>query len=124
MSDLGRRALSGLAKFQIALAVMIFLPAWSLAYCQGWLYWLLFGACLLTITLYFLRHDPSLVARCIRAGPTVSRAQLAGLRGLYAQGAGAAGAGRVVMLGKRGIPIRVFRHADQRRHRHRTEGSA
>jgi protein-S-isoprenylcysteine O-methyltransferase Ste14 len=73
MSDLGRRALMGLARFQIALAVMILLPAWSLAYWQGWLYWLLFGACLVTITLYFLRHDPSLVARRMRAGPTAER---------------------------------------------------
>jgi protein-S-isoprenylcysteine O-methyltransferase Ste14 len=70
MDDLGRRALAGLARFQIALALMIVLPAWSLRYWQGWLYWVLFGACLLVITLYFLRHEPSLVARRMRAGPT------------------------------------------------------
>jgi len=37
MDDLGRRAFAGLAKFQIALAFLIFLPAWSPTYWQGWL---------------------------------------------------------------------------------------
>jgi protein-S-isoprenylcysteine O-methyltransferase Ste14 len=70
MSDLAKGALAGLAKFQIALALMIFLPAWSLADWRGWLYWVLFGASLLVITLYFLRHEPALVERRMRAGPT------------------------------------------------------
>jgi protein-S-isoprenylcysteine O-methyltransferase Ste14 len=69
MSDLAKGALSGLAKFQVALAIMIFLPAWSLTYWHGWLYWVLFGASLVVITLYFLRYEPSLVARRMRAGP-------------------------------------------------------
>lgn len=73
MGDLPKRALSGLAKFQIALAAMIFGPAWSLAYWQGWLYWLVFGACCLALTLYFLRHDPALVERRMRAGPGAER---------------------------------------------------
>ena len=69
MDDLRFRALKGLARFQIALALIIFLPAWSLTYWQGLVYWLLFGAACLAITLYFLRHDPSLVERRMRAGP-------------------------------------------------------
>lgn len=69
MDDLTRRALAGLARFQIALALIIFLPAWSLAYWQGLLYWLLFGAACLAITLYFLKADPGLVARRMGAGP-------------------------------------------------------
>jgi protein-S-isoprenylcysteine O-methyltransferase Ste14 len=69
MDDLARRALAGLAKFQIALALIIFLPAWSLTYWQGLLYWLLFGAACLSITLYFLKADPGLVARRMNAGP-------------------------------------------------------
>jgi len=69
MDDLFKRALKGLARFQIALAMIIFLPAWSLAYWQGWLYWMLFGAACFALTLYFLRHDPSLVERRMKAGP-------------------------------------------------------
>jgi protein-S-isoprenylcysteine O-methyltransferase Ste14 len=69
MDDLAKRALTGLARFQIALALMIFLPAWSPRYWQGWLYWLLFGASCVLITLYFLRHDRALIARRMQAGP-------------------------------------------------------
>jgi protein-S-isoprenylcysteine O-methyltransferase Ste14 len=69
MDHLARRALAGLARFQIALALLIFLPAWSLAYWQGWLYWALFGACCVGLTLYFLRRDPALIARRMNAGP-------------------------------------------------------
>jgi protein-S-isoprenylcysteine O-methyltransferase Ste14 len=73
MDDLTRRALTGLARFQIALAAMIFLPAWSLTYWQGWLYWFLFGAACTGTTLYFVRNDPALVARRMEAGPTAER---------------------------------------------------
>jgi protein-S-isoprenylcysteine O-methyltransferase Ste14 len=69
MDDLAKRALAGLARFQIALALMIILPAWSLTYWQGWLYWLLFGVSCVLITLYFLRHDRALIERRMQAGP-------------------------------------------------------
>src|SRR4051794_11322151 len=69
MGDLNRRAISGLARFQIGLALIIFLPAWSVTYWEGLVYWLLFGAACLTITLYFLQRDPALVERRMRAGP-------------------------------------------------------
>lgn len=73
MDNLARRSLRGLAIFQFALAAMIFLPAWSLTYWQGLLYWALFGASCLIISLYFLRHDPALVARRSRVGPGAER---------------------------------------------------
>ena len=69
MDDPRRQALSGLLKFQIALGALIFLPAWSTDYWQGLVYWLLFGAACLIISLYFLRHDPALVRRRMSAGP-------------------------------------------------------
>jgi protein-S-isoprenylcysteine O-methyltransferase Ste14 len=73
MDELGRRAFAGLARFQIALALLLFLTAWSPTWWQGWLYWVLFGAACLVITLYFLRHDPALIARRLNAGPTAER---------------------------------------------------
>src|ERR1044072_1325508 len=73
MEDLRRRVLISLARFQIALALLLFLPAWSLTWWQGWLYWFLFGAACLALTLYFLRHDPALIARRMKAGPTAER---------------------------------------------------
>jgi len=58
------------ARFQIALALMIFGAAWSLDYWQGWLFWLVFGAATLSITVYLLHHDRALVERRMHAGPT------------------------------------------------------
>jgi protein-S-isoprenylcysteine O-methyltransferase Ste14 len=63
----------GLAKFQLFLALVIFLPAWSLQFWQGWLYWLIFGLLCLVLGLYFARHDPALVARRMEAGPKAEK---------------------------------------------------
>lgn len=73
MDDLTRRTLKGLGKFQLFLALVIFLPAWSLRYWQGWLYWLIFGLACLVLGLYFARHDPALVARRMEAGPKAEK---------------------------------------------------
>ena len=73
MDDLTRLAYSKLAKFQVALAVPIFAPAWSLAYWQGWLVWSLFGVCCVATTHYFLKHDRALIARRMHAGPGAER---------------------------------------------------
>ena len=48
--DLKRRALTSPARFQITLALLLFLPAWSLTFWQGWLYWFLFAAACLVLT--------------------------------------------------------------------------
>jgi protein-S-isoprenylcysteine O-methyltransferase Ste14 len=71
--NLAKRALIGIARFALALAAMIFAPAWSLNYWQGWTLWLLFVACCLSITLYLLRRDPALVERRMKSGPTAER---------------------------------------------------
>jgi protein-S-isoprenylcysteine O-methyltransferase Ste14 len=73
MDSLTRRALSGTLKFQLLVALMIFPPALTLNYWQGWLFWAVFFACTLATTLYFVRHDPALVARRMRAGPTAEK---------------------------------------------------
>ena len=73
MDDLSRRALTGSLKFYVALAALIFIPAWSLRYWQGWLYWLVLLTCTLATTLYFLKHDPALVERRMAAGPKAER---------------------------------------------------
>src|SRR4051812_18672477 len=73
MDDLTRRMLVGLGKFQLFLALVIFLPAWSLRYWQGWLYWLIFGLFCFVLGLYFARRDPALVARRMEAGPKAEK---------------------------------------------------
>jgi len=73
MGDLTKRTLEGLAKFQLFLGLVIFLPAWSLRYWQGWLYWLIFGLACFVLGLYFVRHNPALVARRMEAGPKAEK---------------------------------------------------
>jgi protein-S-isoprenylcysteine O-methyltransferase Ste14 len=69
VDDLARRSSRGLLGFVLALGALLFLPAWTLAFWQGWVYWLIFSGALLAITAYFLKTDPALVERRLRAGP-------------------------------------------------------
>ena len=68
-TSLARDAWRGLAQFVAALAVLLWLSAWTLRFWQAWVYLLVFTACVSAITAYFLRHDPELVVRRMRAGP-------------------------------------------------------
>jgi protein-S-isoprenylcysteine O-methyltransferase Ste14 len=69
MDDLGRQAISGLAKFIIALALFLFVPAWTLQFWQAWLYLLVFAVSTGLITLYLWKRDRALLERRINAGP-------------------------------------------------------
>jgi len=62
------RALRANLKFAVALAVLILLPAWSLAYWQGWLLWLHVCIWCFGLTLYFLKRDPALAERRMEVG--------------------------------------------------------
>jgi len=67
--SLKARAWISLIAFAIAVALLLFLPAGSIHYWQGWLYLTLFvGASALTTILLF-RRDPALLARRMRGGP-------------------------------------------------------
>jgi protein-S-isoprenylcysteine O-methyltransferase Ste14 len=68
-ASLHKRAFEGLAQFLIALGLFVFLPAWSLRYWQGWLFWAVFSASVTLITLYFVKNDPALIERRLQAGP-------------------------------------------------------
>jgi hypothetical protein len=70
-NNLAKRAVLGLIQLQLFLAVLLFLPAWSLRFWQAWIYWVLSSVSVLFITLYFLEHDPALVERRMAAGPAV-----------------------------------------------------
>jgi len=64
------RRLLGFIPFQAAL---IFLPALTLDYWQGWVYLGVFLACCALITASLLKHDPALVARRLEVGPKAER---------------------------------------------------
>jgi protein-S-isoprenylcysteine O-methyltransferase Ste14 len=73
MDNLDRQAWRGLIQLQVALALLLFLPAGTWRYWQGWLYWSAFGGATVAITRHFLVHDRDLIARRLKAGPTAER---------------------------------------------------
>jgi protein-S-isoprenylcysteine O-methyltransferase Ste14 len=71
--SLAARAWRRLLGFIPFLAVLIFLPAGTLDYWQGWVYLGLFVACCALTTASLLKHDPALVARRLDVGPKAER---------------------------------------------------
>jgi protein-S-isoprenylcysteine O-methyltransferase Ste14 len=69
VSALNRRAWVRSALSVLALAAILFVPAGSLRFWQGWLYGLVFVAATAAISIYFLKHDPKLVERRMHVGP-------------------------------------------------------
>lgn len=69
MDSLRKKAFTGLLQFIIVLFVLVFLPAGSIRFLQGWIFWLVFSLSVLFITLYFLKYDPELIKRRLKAGP-------------------------------------------------------
>jgi protein-S-isoprenylcysteine O-methyltransferase Ste14 len=63
------RAFANLLLFLLALALLLFLPAWSLTYLQGWVFIGLLGGLSTAITLYLAAYDPQLLERRLKAGP-------------------------------------------------------
>jgi protein-S-isoprenylcysteine O-methyltransferase Ste14 len=70
MSELNKKAFEGLAQFMLTLSTLLFLPAWTVYYVQAWAFLVVFGGCVLAITVYLMRKDPALLARRMVAGPS------------------------------------------------------
>jgi protein-S-isoprenylcysteine O-methyltransferase Ste14 len=63
------RAFANLLLFLLVLALLLFLPAWSLTYVKGWVFIGLLGVLSSAITLYLAVYDPQLLERRLKAGP-------------------------------------------------------
>lgn len=68
-----KKTLAGLAALLAAVAAMLFLPAWSLAYSEAWTFWLEFAGLAVAVTIYFLVRDPALVERRLKSGPLAEK---------------------------------------------------
>jgi protein-S-isoprenylcysteine O-methyltransferase Ste14 len=68
MQEVNRKALVGLMQLTFTLFVLVFLPAGSIRYWQGWICLLVFFACATAITLFLMRTNPALLARRTKAG--------------------------------------------------------
>jgi protein-S-isoprenylcysteine O-methyltransferase Ste14 len=68
-----RQALPRQAVFVVFLALLLFVTAGTARYWQGWLYIVAFVGSSVALGLYFTKHDPALVERRMRGGPTAEQ---------------------------------------------------
>jgi protein-S-isoprenylcysteine O-methyltransferase Ste14 len=69
MKHLNLKAFAGLLNLIVIMALLIFLPAWTVDYWQGWVFLAVFFVSVLAITLYLMKNDPMLLERRVAAGP-------------------------------------------------------
>lgn len=69
MSNQFRTAIAGVGRLVFFVALLVFVPAWSLDYWEAWLYLLLFAATMGLLKWYLVRHDPALAERRRGTGP-------------------------------------------------------
>jgi protein-S-isoprenylcysteine O-methyltransferase Ste14 len=68
-----RRAWPRQALFTLCLAVLLFAAAGTLAYWQGWLFLVAFIGSSVALGFYFVRHDPALIERRMKGGPSAEQ---------------------------------------------------
>jgi hypothetical protein len=73
MANLNTKAFGGFFFLLLVMAALLFLPAWTLDYRQGWAFLAVFGVSALAITLYLMKKDPKLLERRVHAGPTAEK---------------------------------------------------
>ncbi len=67
--NLQREVVLGLARLQVIMMLLIFIPAGTLRFWQGWLFSAVFLASVVFLTFYFLKRDPHLIENRMKAGP-------------------------------------------------------
>ena len=55
------------------MAALLFIPAGTLSYWQGWTFMAVFVICCTAITVYLAKNDPKLLARRMNVGPTAEK---------------------------------------------------
>ncbi len=69
MNILHKKAFGGLLILFLAMASLLFIPAWTLDYWQAWTFLAVYFAWSLAITLYLMKKDPKLLQRRMSGGP-------------------------------------------------------
>ena len=70
---LNGKAWLSMAALAVFMGLLLFVPAWSLCYWQAWVYLVVFTGTSVVITVYLMRHDPALLERRLKGGPTAER---------------------------------------------------
>ena len=76
MASLNVRAWLSLAILGLVLGLLLFVPAGTMRYWHAWIYLLLFVGMSAAITVDLMRHDPALLERRLKGGPTAERRPL------------------------------------------------
>src|SRR4051794_11326824 len=69
MTDLRARTIKAGVRGLIVLGFLVFLPAGTLRYWQGWAFLATFSVCSTALTVYMALYDQKLLERRLRAGP-------------------------------------------------------
>ena len=69
MKDLSKKVFVGFLQLFIGLAVLLFLPAWTLDYWQAWIFLAVYSLSVLTVTLDLMKKNPKLLDRRINSNP-------------------------------------------------------
>jgi protein-S-isoprenylcysteine O-methyltransferase Ste14 len=69
MTDLNARTIKAGVRGFVVLAILVFLPAGTLRYWQGWAFLATFTVCSTALTVYMALYDEKLLERRLRAGP-------------------------------------------------------
>src|SRR6185436_17372872 len=70
MNRLALKALVSVFVLAIVMGVILFSAAGTVHYWEAWIYLAVFTIVSLLITIYLIRHDPDLLQRRMRGGPT------------------------------------------------------
>lgn len=73
MNRLNARALRSSLVGIAIMAALLFIPAGTLRYWQAWIFIAVFSGASTALTVYLALHDPALLERRMRAGPTAER---------------------------------------------------
>ena len=68
-----RKAIVGLFELVAVLALLLFVPAGTLQFVEGWIFLSIFAVSSLAITIYLARRDPALLERRTQAGPLAEK---------------------------------------------------
>src|ERR1035438_2433588 len=69
MKDLSKKVFVGFLQLFIGVAMLLFLPAWTLDYWQAWIFLAVYSLSVLAVTLDLMKKDPKLLERRINANP-------------------------------------------------------
>jgi protein-S-isoprenylcysteine O-methyltransferase Ste14 len=73
MDQLNKKAFLGFSQLFITLAILLFVPGWTVDYWQAWVFLATFFLGALAITIYLAKKDVKLLERRLSAGPAAEK---------------------------------------------------